>query len=422
MKKIFKRFKSNPMFLVFVLILVFFTPSAIFSTGEAEKRAIVTAIGVDKLENEYELSLLTFIPTPNQTYLQTDSVISGKGATLAEAVHNTEMILGKKVGLSHAKTTVVNEKLLEGDIAKEIDYLGRVASLSENTVLVCTKDSAKEFLECAKNLEKDIGLELDRLIYYNSENIYVEDTTLEAFYQGYLSPTGSSIIGYFELEKSEQSPDQQGAGQDSSSGSGFGVTGGSGGGGGQDTPQQQGGAKKLNNKGQVALLKEGKKVALLGNEELIGINVINDKAIGATITIDNVDDDIYKDAKLTFTVQNKRVHKATRFENGHPIFSVNVVMGVELVESKERVGKIKNDSELELLPTDVEHKIEQVVRERFTKTLKILRENKTDVIGVRELFERQNRAQFQKFLKNLDDEEDYLNNINFELIVKARSE
>ena len=424
MKKIIERIKANPMLIVFAFILAFFTPNALFSNGESNNRAVVTAIGIDKEDGQYELSLLTFVPTPNQTYLETNSVISGKGDTIAEAMHKIQMQLGKKVGLSHAKTTVVNVNLLEDNVAKEIDYLNRVSTLSENTVLVCTTDKAKDFLEASKNLEKEIGLELDRLIFYNSTNIYVEDTTLEAFYQGYLSPTHSSIIGYFELE--QESPPQgesEGEASDSASGSGFGVTGGSGGNGGDGSPEKQsGGNKKINNKGQVSLLKNGKKVAILGNEELIGINAINGKAIGATITINNVDDGEYKNAELTFRVQDKKVLKSAKFENGHPIFSCNVVLGVELVEGREKEGIIKNDTELETLQPDVARKIEQVVKDRFTKSLKILRETKTDVIGIYDFFERQNRAEFEKFIENLDNPDDFLNYITFELIVKAQTQ
>ena len=422
MKNIFKRLKANPMLIVLLIILAFFTPNALFSNVESNNRAVVTAIGIDKEDDEYELSLLTFIPTPNQTYLETNSVISGNGKTIAEAMHKIQMKLGKKVGLSHAKTTVVNANLLENDVAKEIDYLNRVSTLSENTVLICTTDKAKDFLEASKNLEKEIGFDLDRLIYYNSSNIYVEDTTLEAFYQGYSSPTNSSIIGYFTLEaENPAADDSQGDESDSASGSGFGVTGGSEGG--QDAPQKEsGGKKKINNKGEVALLKNGKKLAILGNEELLGINAINGKAIGATITIENVNDDIYKEAELTFRVQDKRVLKSTKFENGHPIFCCNVVLGVELVESREKEGIVKVDAELDSLPTDVERKIEQVVKGRFSKSLKILRESKTDVIGIYDFFERHNRAQFHKFLENLDDPDDFLNYITFELIVKAQTQ
>lgn len=93
-----------------------------------------------------------------------------------------------------------------------------------------------------------------------------------------------------------------------------------------------------------------------------------------------------------------------------------------MVEGREKEGIIKNDTELETLQPDVARKIEQVVKDRFTKSLKILRETKTDVIGIYDFFERQNRAEFEKFIENLDNPDDFLNYITFELIVKAQTQ
>ena len=84
--RLLKAIKHTPMILVLIFILIFLTPMAIFSPGENKNRAVVTAVGIDKIGQEYEISFLTFIPTANQTYKETNSVISGKGNSVAEAV------------------------------------------------------------------------------------------------------------------------------------------------------------------------------------------------------------------------------------------------------------------------------------------------------------------------------------------------
>ena len=171
--------------IVFIIILIFFTPFSIYSPGENRNRGVVTAIGIDRLQDEYEVSLLTFIPTANQSYQEKTSVISGKGESVADAIYNAQIAMGRKIGLSHAKTTVVNESLLEEDVASTVDYLSRVASLPENTVFVCTNKSAKQMLEQSHDLVDDLGLKLEQIIGYNANNIYITDTSLEAFYKGY---------------------------------------------------------------------------------------------------------------------------------------------------------------------------------------------------------------------------------------------
>ena len=53
--------------------------------------------------------------------------------------------------------------------------------------------------------------------------------------------------------------------------------------------------------------------------------------------------------------------------------------------------------------------------------LSVLRKNKTDIIGVYEYFKKNDRANFDKFLENLDDPEDFLNFINFQLVIKVQA-
>ena len=68
MKKIFNKLIKNPMLFIFIIILIFYAPIAIYSPGESRNRGVVTAVGIDKVDDMYELSLLTFIPTVNQSF------------------------------------------------------------------------------------------------------------------------------------------------------------------------------------------------------------------------------------------------------------------------------------------------------------------------------------------------------------------
>lgn len=531
MKRAIKHLLYTPMLIVFIFILIFFAPFAIFQPGENKTRAIITAIGIDKIDNQYELSLLTFIPTPNQTYLETNSVVSGKGPSIAEAIADAELTLGRKIGLSHAKTTVVNEAMLDEDVAKDIDYLGRVASLAENTIFVCTDNSARELLMAAQTLQDNVGLKLEQLINYNASKIYVTDTSLEAFYKGYFSDVGASIIGFFTLGEgnsvgqggSEGSGNSAGAegssgsgqsgsgggeasgmssggkgsqqgssggnvnapsessSQLSSSGSGggsetnssagktFGGSGGSGSSGGPaggetgsasdffglgdptaggadsatggtgsssgdksdsstggESPTTSnsgsGGQKQIMNKGETILLKKGKRVARLNHEQLNGINILNQKAVFQTLLLRDVTDDLYHHADLTFIIRNKRVQISTKFQNGHPVFSANIVAGLELMEIREDGKSLKLNTEFSRISDIVAARIEQKLRKDFADTLKILREHKTDVIGVTETFERNNRKEFRAFMERLDNSDEFLDYINFQLAVRVQSD
>jgi len=455
MKRSFKTLLKSPMMIVFIFIVIFFTPVAIFSPGENKDRAVVTAVGIDKAGDGVEVSLLTFIPTANPTYNETNSVVSASGQCIADALHQAQIAMGKRIGLSHAKTTIIGASLLQEDISPSIDYLSRIASLSENTILISTNGNAKDFLKASQCLGEDLGLKLEQLVAYNVQKIYVSDTTLESFYQGYYSPVKSSLIGYLEL-KDEQSSEiasmesgqsgssscsggdsNGGSGEgESSSGSNSGQSGGSSGGsGGGNSGGEEGGSaggeqasggqsqgkQKIVNNGDALLLKEGRKVEVLNEKAVQGLNITNSKAIGQLIEIKHVTNQDFDDAKLTYAVRKKQVNTALKMENGNPIYSISVTLGVELIEIVGSKNDMKLNSLFTILTPEVSSKIEAYCKEEFTSALKIIREHKADVLGLTLMMQTAG-GEFKEFYNNLEDKEDILNHVNFQLTVRCKSE
>lgn len=387
-----------PMIIVFIIILLFFTPLAVYSPGENRNRGVVTALGIDRVEDEYEISLLTFIPTANQSYQEKSSVISGKGRSVAEAIYNAQIAMGRSVGLSHAKTTVVNEKLLEEDVASSIDYLSRVASLPENTVFVCTNKTAKEMLENSQDLVNNLGLKLEQVIGYNANHLYVTDTSLEAFYKGYFSPTKSSLIGYLTIEDEENKSNEnseisnlQNSGSDQKQGNQAGSKGQSSG---------NNNASHIVNQGQAVLLKSGKKVAVLNVDQLNGINILNPKSVNQIITVDGIERN-GQTISLQYKIKNKKTLVSSKFENGYPIYIAQLVLGVELVEVDGEKENLKVNTEFSEITKEIAEKIEQQIKRQFVQSINILRDCKTDVIGIARQFFFHNRKEFIKFLNGL---------------------
>lgn len=446
MKRIIEMIKKYPFIIVLIVILIFFTPFAIFSPGESRRRAIVLAIGLDKIEDEYEISFLTFIPKPNQEFEQSNSVVSGKGSSVSEAVLDAQLTLGKDIGLSHAKTTVVNEKMLEQDISSSLDYLSRVISLPENTVFVCTNTSAKELLMATYSLEKNIGLKLDQLISYNANDVYITDTSLEAFYKGYYSPHKSSLIGFIEHIK-DDSQQAQGGESGQSSGGQVGESGQSSGGqnsggqtevgnSGEDSSSQSSagsesgsadgeklrgsleGESQILNKADAVVLREGKKVAKLNIDNLNSINLLSEKHSLDSITVENVECECGKVVDMTFLLKNKQVAIKTVFQHGKPLFVANVLLGVQLTEIDTKGQEIKQNAQSTRITEEIAEALEIKIKDEFATMLKILRDCKADVLNVYDEFYRYNRKDFEKFLSSLADKDDYLNNITFMLNLK----
>lgn len=428
MKKTISKLIQNPMLIVFVIILVFFTPQAIYSPGQNREKGVIIAIGVDRQADEYEISLLTFIPTVQQSYKEMSSVITGKGDSIAKALYNAQIAMGRQIGLSHAKTTIVNEELLQDDVAEYIDYLSRVASLPENTVFICTDSSAKEILQASFTLESTVGLQLEQIIGFNAENLYVTDTSLEAFYKGYYGRQKSSLIGYLSIAD-EQGEDMTTTGTSEQSGS-FQVD--NGGEQGQNngssesktsstSGEESQGQKNILNKGEAVLLKSGKLAEKLTVDQLNGINLLNGKSKNQIITIDDVEINGFKH-KLSYRIKNKKINKVTNFENGSPVYNAMLVLGLELVEVQGEHENIKVNTEFSRITPVMREKLDNEIKRQFTDAIKVLRDNKTDVIGISDAFYKAHRKEYNKFIEKIGEEDNFINFVIFKINFRIQSD
>lgn len=413
MKDKLKKVYKNPMFFVFIIILIFYTPFAIYSPGESRNRGVVTAVGIDKIDDQYEISLLTFIPTVNQSFEEQKSIISGKGESVAEAVYRAQIAMGRKIGLFHAKTTIVNEKLLEEDVATHLDYLSRVASLPENTVFIATNGTAKELLSLSQISKNNTGLKLEQIVGFNTENLYVTDTSLEAFYEGYYSDVRSSIIGYLCIED-ENNPNTMASvkkasisedrGSDMSAQNA------------QNSSQKN--KKSLINCGKSILLKNGKKAEILDVDMLNAINLLNSSSKNQIIRIKDVEKYGEK-VNLDFKILEKKIVKSTTFENGYPVFVAKINLGVDLIEVEGASIDLKLNTEYSDISDEVAKKIDSEIKSQFSRAIDLLKKNNADVIEINREFFTKNRKQYLDFIHFNGGAEKFLSFVTFKLIVSV---
>lgn len=412
MKEKIKKIFKNPMLFIFIVILIFYTPVAIYSPGESRNRGVVTAVGIDKLDDEYEISLLTFIPTVNQSFEEQKSVISGKGSSVAEAVYKAQIAMGRKIGLFHAKTTIVNEKLLDEDVAQHLDYLSRVASLPENTVFVATNKTAKELLKLSQISKNNTGLKLEQIVGFNAENLYVTDTSLEAFYEGYYSDVKASVIGYLCVESEDSSASVQKASTSEDRGADMstGMNNGAGDGNTESSKQQ------LINCGKSILLKNGKKAEILDVDMLNAVNLLNSESKNQIIRIKDVEKYGEK-VNLDFKILDKKIIKSSKFENGYPVFIAKLNLGIDLVEVEGAHEDLKLNSEYSDISQEIQDKLDKEIKQQYSKAIDMLKKNNADILEINRQFFTNNRKEYLNFIHYNGGAENFLRHVIFKLII-----
>lgn len=433
MRRFFKTIKATPMLLALIFIALFFFPAAIIAPAESVSNAIVTAIGLDKQENEYEVTLLTFLSYPNQSYTERYEIFTSTGGTLSEALAKAGLQLGKAVSLFHTHTAIVSENLLNEDIAPALNYLVRVASLPQSCILIGTNVPTKTFMEFVKELDSEADLNLEELTFFNSNYVYWNDTSINSFLQGYYSPTETSLISFMPLRKGESdgipidkplqteegqsgggSQDEMPSSGASASSSSQGSSQGSQGGG-----ESQGEKLELINDGNEILLKRGIKVEELDRDILRGLNWFNSKTTSAVLIIKDVNDENFNNADLAYKVNHKQVRERYDYQNGVPVVTTSIRLFVTLTEVDGSKEELKKKNEASYISDTVRQKIEETVKRQIANALDVFVQNKTDVMEIYEKFYRARRQETKKYIKNLSHPDEFLSNVVFKVVVSV---
>lgn len=132
-----------------ILIVILLLTSACYDYKEINDMAIISAIGVDKEDDEY---IITFELLNDQVEKDSANITSytkeGRGKTLTEAVENASDKLSKSPNYSHVKLMILSNSIVEDGLENIVDYFLRSTYYRENFyVITSIYNSPKELLD-----------------------------------------------------------------------------------------------------------------------------------------------------------------------------------------------------------------------------------------------------------------------------------
>lgn len=406
MKKMINFLKHYPYLVICIVALVILFPPSIASPPESDKRAIITTTGFDLLENnEIEVSVVMLSPIENANFEQNDTIVSAKGETIGSALTNLSLHVGKPVGLAHNEAIVIGERLAQSNLSDRLDNIARNKDISNNIPIIICRGLAKNLITTCREISESTGLSISELLFYNEEFIMSVNTTLESFYKALFSPSKSVLVSCVYLDKEEQETSQNESSSNDSKG--------------QESSSNKGAqVDSLRNDGESSLIKNGKHVSYLDKNQTRGICWVDHTASLGAIEVDNVNSKLLNNAKLHVSIRDKRVNKASYFENGKPVVKFVVTLAVQIKEIyQEGADKDILNNNIHYLTDEVKKEIEHSIKEDFSSALATLKEYNADVIGAYDLLYRNNKDEFKKYLSKLDNEDEYFDTIGFRFVV-----
>ena len=406
-KKILKSCSKSLMFTYFVLLMVILLPKALVMPSLSFKGLIVTAIGIDGTVQDIEMSVLALSNISKTDMTENTKVISGSGTTLANAVFDIEKQIGRGVRFGHVGYIVFSKRIASDDITKIINNLIITTKLPNTISLVMCQDSAKEVLSLASELEQNSSFKFREMLQNEYNEDYAQETSLDAFLKGYYSAHSSSSLGYVVVnEDASQGLDanSQTSTKDSSTLS-QNQSGNS-----QGENTQKNNKSVISYKSEQAVFKNGKYSFTLSKDEMEGYNFIVENNLQKIITINNINTQGLNDATITFDILQENLKTNAIIKNGKPKLMYNISLKLKILEVIDKSGDKISEEEI-VINNEINQKINNYIKSKLSQLFNTLRKKQTDIVGVYENFETSCGKNFDRFLANLQNSDDYLSYI-----------
>lgn len=402
MQKIGKFIKRHTWILLLLSCLVF-VPQSFSYQAKLNMRVIVTGMGIDKVEEGYEITAQIVMPTPGGETgggKATLGFISEIGVNVSDGVQKIAYKIGKTAGFSHMSFLIVGQNMLEDNLAESLDYFVRDPELNTSVMMLISPTTAKDMLSKTETLELSAGVGLQKVFIYkqssfNGVMIPVEEFVNNAFGLSKSSAVGGILIteeGEEELGKSTSetlSSSENGLSSSGESGSSSGENSGSesggqsgqgnngsssgGGGGSESTGSSQNGRIKYYN--DVYYFKRGKFIGKFEKEEeLLGFFLADNSSNNGELTVKNVNGGALKNATVGIQFREEKTRKKINFKEGKPVFELKImfkdVQIVELLNDGALTEKIYRDPDEEMVSAikkAIEKKVEHDIMQTFEK-------------------------------------------------------
>lgn len=413
-----QKIKKRPMFYLFVLVVVFSFPRAIALPSHSFRNAIVAVLGIDKAEeNNLEVSVLTLSQSSRTEMTENEKMVTGKGPTMAIALSQVEIHLGRRAQLGHLRYVVMSEELTSEDITPILDSIVRTSRVSNAIPLMICKDKAIDVIKQANILEKSSGIRLSEIVSNNFNDEFSRETSVDSFYNGYYGPTRAATTAYVELVSNEDngimSQDEGSSGQSGSESSG----------GAEQSSGQSGQGSTNKNiisfKKQNMVFKDGKKAMLLSEDETRGVNWVTKESVRNFFKVNGINNQFLENASITFEVVDKKVKAVSKLTENIPkiVYKIDVTFRVVEIH-QDNMSQISNTQIL--LDENLKIRIENEIKNEFKTALESLRKNNTDIIGAYEILHTQQTSAFRKFIGDVGGVDNMLEHVIFGLEIDPK--
>ncbi len=403
------RLKKAKFLLFSVFILLTFFLSNDLELINVEKTSIITAIAVDKEEDNYLITAQVAVPEATDTNTENQKAqLSGKGKTVGEAIKDLGNTSGWFPKLAFCNLIILGNEIANENVIKVLDYFAKTLRVQDSALIVLSEKSGKEILSLSTPLDNISSFAIQKIVLKTiGFDADVAHNDIKTFCTGYYSLNSSSYLPIIKVISADSGSGNKGEEQDNSSSSGSSSS--------SQGDKAKGSNSDSNNLFDVrttALFKNGKKVGELNKDLTYTFNAFNASLTGTSLSIP----DVPLDGKLAN-------YFITIFDENHSFkvnatnSQINLDFNLSLYCKITDVDSPGIDDALSTnlpLPKQLIDKAQNMLTENIKNLVKKSIETECDFLKIKEKLYRYNHSKYSLFKDN------FLSKLNVKINVEVK--
>ncbi len=368
--------------IILIIISLFIISGCAPNYRELNELGIVTAIGISKKDDEFEMSVqLVNIMEGGKNGLEESpiTVITGKGKTIFDAGRSLNLKSSKIFFLANVKYVIIEPGVLKEDLEEIIDYFTRDIKLSLNFLIITsTHNKTEDILSSLSEFDINPSNNISQIIALGESRYGLSySLTLKDFLNDYLNYGVEPLYPNVILHDSESDTDDLKESKENS-------------------PAE---LKDL------VFLNYNKEIVHLNEDEMYGYNFINNNIKNAVISTKCDNGGYYTIETLNSKIELVDNLKKNKIKVNGKIEAELVYYGCD--------QKFDDKKTLDKISDKAGDTIENFINSSIIKA----KENKTDFLGIGNWIYKNNKNYFD--FENKDWNKDGLNNIQFDYDVEV---
>ena len=196
--------KNIWLFLIIALALLF--PQSLSTQAELNTRMIISGIGIDFGDDNYEITAQVILPSAQQKSSGINAKIdfvSSNAQTLAQGISEISNKLGKTAELSHTEYILIGDGIENKNLVGELDYFFRNFKLKNSIMLLSSTKPAKETMKNIGKLDMGAALSMQKIFISSQDNMGAIAKTYVDFINQTYKPSATSQIDTLDFEEDQ---------------------------------------------------------------------------------------------------------------------------------------------------------------------------------------------------------------------------